>query len=163
MQQTATHRRAELAPKTLNVRRIRATEVPDVVALDARVTGLAKPDYWQDIYHRYGERRAKERFFLIAEQADGAGGVLGFIVGEIRAWEFGSEPCGWVFGLSVDPEARLHGIGQAMFQALCAEVKAAGVTKIRTMVARDNTLHLRFFRGEGMMAGPYLQLEKELE
>ena len=34
---------------------------------------------------------------------------------------------------------------------------------MRTMVARDNRLHLLFFRGEGMMAGPYIQLEKELD
>jgi hypothetical protein len=33
---------------------------------------------------------------------------------------------------------------------------------MRTMVARDNQLHLLFFRGEGMKAGPYIQLEKEL-
>jgi hypothetical protein len=31
------------------------------------------------------------------------------------------------------------------------------------MVARDNRLHLLFFRSEGMMAGPYIQLEKELD
>jgi hypothetical protein len=29
-------------------------------------------------------------------------------------------------------------------------------------VARDNRLHSLFFRGEGMMAGPYIQLEKDL-
>jgi hypothetical protein len=34
---------------------------------------------------------------------------------------------------------------------------------MRTMVARDNRLHLMFFRGEGMMAGPYIQLEKDID
>jgi hypothetical protein len=36
------------------------------------------------------------------------------------------------------------------------------MSKMRTMVARDNRLHSLFFRGEGMMAGPYIQLEKDL-
>jgi len=31
------------------------------------------------------------------------------------------------------------------------------------MVARDGLLPLLFFRSEGMMAGPYIQLEKDLE
>jgi hypothetical protein len=31
------------------------------------------------------------------------------------------------------------------------------------MVARDNHLHMTFFRSEGMMAGPYIQLEKDLD
>ena len=41
-------------------------------------------------------------------------GVLGFIIGEIRAWEFGSTPCGWVFALSVEPKVRLAGVGSAL-------------------------------------------------
>jgi hypothetical protein len=31
------------------------------------------------------------------------------------------------------------------------------------MVARDNLLHLKFFRSEGMTAGPYIQLESAIE
>jgi ribosomal protein S18 acetylase RimI-like enzyme len=145
------------------VRRVRAADIRQVVALDQRVTGLAKPDYWQDIFEGYGRRRQSERHFLIAGVRDQQTPILGFIIGEIRAWEFGSAPCGWVFALSVEPKARQHGIGDALFGAISQEFKKAGVTKMRTMVARDNRLHMLFFRGEGMMAGPYLQLEKELE
>jgi ribosomal protein S18 acetylase RimI-like enzyme len=68
-----------------------------------------------------------------------------------------------VFALSVEPRARQHGVGHALFESISNEFKKAGVTKMRTMVARDNRLHLLFFRGEGMMAGPYLQLEKEID
>jgi GNAT superfamily N-acetyltransferase len=152
------------ATDALAVRRVRAGDITDVIVLDQRVTGLAKPDYWRDVFDRYGERRLNERFFLVAEPAAaGAPSILGFIIGEVRAWEFGSAPCGWVFALSVEPRARLHGIGEALFEAMSREFIKAGVGKMRTMVARDNRLHLMFFRSEGMMAGPYIQLEKELE
>lgn len=149
----------------LAIRPVRATDVPQVIDIDARVTGLAKASYWQEAYERYGKQRTEERFFLVAVPTDRTAdrGILGFIIGEIRAWEFGSAPCGWVFALSVDPDARLGGVGQALFAAISEEFKAAGMTKMRTMVARDNQLHSLFFRGEGMMAGPYLQLEKELD
>jgi GNAT superfamily N-acetyltransferase len=89
--------------------------------------------------------------------------VLGFIIGEIRVWEFGSTPCGWVFALSVEPEMRLHNVGNAMLEAISREFKKAGVSKMRTMVARDGRLPMLFFRSEGMMAGPYIQLEKDLD
>lgn len=150
---------------TVRVRRVKAADMPDLIALDARITKLAKSDYWNDVFHRYGKRRLGERFFLVAESrsGDGSPSVQGFIVGEIRAWEFGSAPCGWVFALSVDPMARLNGIGGALFAAISAEFKKAGVNKMRTMVARDSRLPLMFFRGEGMMAGPYVQLEKDLD
>jgi ribosomal protein S18 acetylase RimI-like enzyme len=156
--------KAAKAKKALRVRRVRLSDIAQVIALDERVTGIAKPDYWQDVFASYGKTRSKERFFLIAH-ADERGSeaqVLGFIIGEVRAWEFGSAPCGWVFALSVLPGARLHGIGRALFDAISAAFKKVGMTKTRTMVARDNMLHSLFFRGEGMMAGPYIQLEKDL-
>ena len=150
---------------SLRIRRARAEDVPLVSALDAEVTGLAKPDYWRDVFERYGERRLDERFVLIAEifGQDRRDPILGFIVGEVRAWEFGSQPCGWVFAFSVEPEARLKGVGTSLFDAIAAEFKHAGVDRMRTMVARDNHLHMTFFRSEGMMAGPYIQLEKDLD
>ena len=150
---------------SLRIRRARAEDVPLVSALDAEVTGLAKPDYWRDVFERYGERRLDERFFLIAEIVgqDRRDPILGFIVGEVRAWEFGSQPCGWVFAFSVEPEARLKGVGTSLFDEIAAEFKRAGVNRMRTMVARDNHLHMTFFRSEGMMAGPYIQLEKDLD
>jgi ribosomal protein S18 acetylase RimI-like enzyme len=149
----------------VRVRRVQAADIPHVIALDTRVTKLAKAEYWNDVFRRYGKQRLHERFFLVAEnRADRADPhVLGFIIGEVRAWEFGSTPCGWVFALSVEPETRLHGIGNALLDAISGEFKKAGVSKMRTMVARDALLPMLFFRSEGMMAGPYIQLEKDLD
>jgi ribosomal protein S18 acetylase RimI-like enzyme len=151
--------------KSVSVRRVRAADMPDIIALDERVTGLAKPDYWDDVFQRYGRRRLAERFFLVAEprEANARTPILGFIIGEVRAWEFGSAPCGWVFALSVEAQARLHGVGEALFEAISAEFRKAGMDRMRTMVARHNLLHLKFFRSEGMMAGPYIQLERALD
>jgi GNAT superfamily N-acetyltransferase len=147
----------------IKVRRAKAPDVGPVASLDERVTRVAKPHYWREVFGHYVRRRLSERFFLVAEAGKGAQTrVVGFIVGEVRAWEFGSPPCGWVFALSVEPEERLHGIGHALLEAIANEFKAAGVSKMRTMVARDNQLPLLFFRSEGMMAGPYIQLEKDL-
>jgi GNAT superfamily N-acetyltransferase len=157
--------RAAKVGDAVRVRRVQAADIPHVVALDARITKLAKAEYWNDAFRRYGKRRPNERFFLVAknrlDRTDSR--VLGFIIGEIRAWEFGSMPCGWVFALSVEPAMRLHGVGSALLEAVSGEFKKAGVGKMRTMVARDARLPLLFFRSEGMMAGPYIQLEKDID
>jgi len=155
---------AEETDTTVRVRRVQAGDISNVIALDARVTKLAKAEYWNDIFLRYGRHRRREQFFLVAENSGDREGsrLLGFIIGEIRAWEFGSTPCGWVFALSVEPNMRLHGVGSALLEAISTEFKKAGVDKMRTMVARDSRLPLLFFRSEGMMAGPYIQLEKDL-
>lgn len=155
---------AAQSDRAFTVRGVRADDIAHVIALDKRITGLAKPKYWHDVFARYGGDLGHERSFLVAEARDKPRTpVLGFIIGEVRAWEFGSAPCGWVFALSVESRARLQGVGEALFDAISRQFKAAGVDKMRTMVARDNRLHLMFFRSEGMTAGPYLQLEKEIE
>lgn len=147
----------------ITIRRVAADDLPRIAGLDQRVTGQAKPDYWRDIFERYATRRVGQRFFLVAEAAAGEHPVLGYIVGEVRGWEFGSEPCGWVFAFSVEPDTRQQGIGEQLFQAISDAFKTAGVKTMRTMVPRQNQLHMAFFRSEGMVAGPYIQLEKELE
>ncbi|MEM1050019.1 MAG: GNAT family N-acetyltransferase [Pseudomonadota bacterium] len=155
---------ASAVPSPVAIRRAVADDLAAVIALDERVTGIGKPEYWQDIFERYSRRRPDQRFFLVAEKvpADEADGFLGFAVGEVRAWEFGSEPCGWVFAISVSPETRLRGVGKSLFRAMAAQFREVGITVMRTMVARDNPLHMAFFRSEGMSGGPYLQLEMDL-
>ncbi len=149
----------------MRVRRVRSADMPDVVALDTRVTKLAKADYWNDVFRRFGRQRSHERFFLVAEDRTdrAAPRIFGFVIGEVRAWEFGSEPCGWVFALSVEPDLRLRGTGSALIEAISREFKKVGIGRMRTMVARDARLPLLFFRSEGMIAGPYIQLEKDLD
>jgi ribosomal protein S18 acetylase RimI-like enzyme len=151
----------EQDPKFRNivVRSARSADVPAISSLDERITGMAKPDYWQDMFARYGERPS--RFFLVAE-GDGQG-LAGFIIGEVRAWEFGSPPSGWVFALGVDPAARLRKIGSHLFDAICACLAKTGVDTVRTMLARDDSLNMAFFRSQGMMGGPFIQLEMPLD
>ena len=144
----------------LRVRPVDAADLGQVIAIDAEVTGLEKTDYWYELFHRYGGGRTRQRLFLVAESGDA---IHGFIIGEVRDWEFGSAPCGWVFGLSVRQRARLGGVGARMLQAICEGFRHAGVSKVRTLLARDNGLVLSFFRSQGMMAGPFIQLETPLD
>ncbi len=135
-------------------------DLPGVIALDKEVTGLLKPDYWRDMFARYGAPPAESRFFLVAQVGDR---IDGFIVGEVRAWEFGSPPCGWIFAVQVRPQQRVRGLGSRLFDAVCDGFRAAGVDRVRTMLARDNTVIHAFFRSQGMIAGPFIQLEMHLD
>lgn len=140
----------------------RASDLDAVVALDAANSGAAKPEYWQDILDRFTQEKPRnKRYFLVGKSPDGE--LLGFIVGEIRAWEFGSPPCGWVLALNVTAEHREKGIGTTLFDALCREIKKDGMTTIRTMVRVTDKVNLSFFRGEGLAAGPYIELERQLD
>jgi ribosomal protein S18 acetylase RimI-like enzyme len=142
----------------MHLKKIRASRKGDlaqIVEIDALITGLRKPAYWTGVLKRYGGR-----FFLVFHEGDL---IQGYVVGEIRDWEFGAPPCGWVFGLGVRPQARLAGIGARLLEALCERFRASGVDTVRTLLARDNALVLAFFRSQGMMAAPFIALEKRLD
>jgi ribosomal protein S18 acetylase RimI-like enzyme len=143
----------------VRVRNVQAADLDQVAAIDLAITRLPKPDYWAQIHRRYGGGRRQQRFFLVAESA---GRIEGFVIGEVRDWEFGSPRCGWVFAISVRPETRLAGIGSRLLEAICAGFRRQGVTKVRTLLARNNPLILSFFRSQGMMAAPFIPLELDL-
>ena len=89
--------------------------------------------------------------------------ITGIGSGAVRAWEFGAPPNGWVFALAGDPAVRLRKIGSRLFDAICACLAKAGVDTVRTMLARDDSLNMAFFRSQGMMGGPFIQLEMPLD
>ena len=152
--------RAKAPGATLVIRPVRRRDLDPVIAIDSVFTGLEKRAYWLSVYRRYGAGTHPERAFLVAELGDR---VVGFVIGEVRDWEFGSPPCGWVFAIDVQQGVRLDGIGTRLLEAIAACFRAAGVTKLRTMLMRDNTLILSFFRSQGMMAGPLISLEMDID
>jgi hypothetical protein len=117
------------------------TDLDAVIEIDDVGPKEEKPAYWRGIFAHYGSGEKKDRIFLVAE----AGGeIVGFIAGEVRAWEFGSAPCGWVFALAVSPRMR-------------------GAATVRTMVDRNNKVTLSFFRSRGLRSGRYIELEREID
>ena len=144
----------------LTIRNARPEDIDAIIALDDVGPKEEKPAYWRGVFDHYVKGGKKDRLFLVAETG---GEVVGFISGEVRAWEFGSPPCGWVFALAVSPELRGTGVGKRMFEEICRRLKAAGVSTVRTMVDRNFKMTLSFFRGQGLRTGRYIELEKEID
>jgi len=144
----------------VTIRNAVSADLAAVIELDMANLQEEKPAFWRDMFKRFVENSSENRIFLVAEAADLE---VGFIVAEVRAWEFGSTPCGWVFALGVTPRSRELGVGKLMFEAVCARLKTAGIKTVRTMVDRENKLTLSFFRSQGLRTGRYIELEKLLD
>ncbi|MHA1536699.1 MAG: GNAT family N-acetyltransferase [Alphaproteobacteria bacterium] len=146
--------------RNIVIRRARNEDLPALIDLDEAVTGVRKADYWSHAIEHY-RRKPDERAIFVAEDAVNQA-HLGSIAGEVGAWEFGSAPCGWIFAILVDPESRQGYVGTGLLEAMLDLFRRAGITQMRTMVSRDNVLLMAFFRSQGMMAGPYLELEMDI-
>lgn len=141
------------------VRGARVGDVGGVVAIDADTGSRGLEGYWRDRI-AWSLAGRPERCFLVAEVS---GELVGFIIGEVRAWEFGSPPAGWIFAIGVRESARQHGVGTLLFERICDHFERLGVRQVRTMLSKDDVLVMSFFRAQGMMAGPFIQLEMNLE
>ena len=142
--------------ENLSIRTAIQSDLESVIALDHVSTREAKPDYWRGIFSHYAADSRKDRFFHVAETSDA---VIGFIVGEIRAWEFGSPPCGWVFALTVAPHAREMNIATRLFEEISGQMKRAGVSLVRTMVSLEDAETMSFFRSVGLRTGRFIELK----
>jgi ribosomal protein S18 acetylase RimI-like enzyme len=149
------------APGTaIEVRDLRQVHLEEVVRIDALHTGESKPQYWQRVFDEFLSSDGESRVGLAAE-FDGR--MIGYLVGDVRAFEFGSEVCGWVFAVGVDPGESRTGVASALLEHGCERFRKAGVTRVRTMVRRNDVAVLSFFRANGFAGGSFVQLERDLE
>ena len=136
-------------------------DLAGVIRLDARLTGRRKPTYWKTVFREFvATSRSSSRVGLAAR--DGAR-LCGYLLGEVRAFEFGSTPCGWIFAVGVDPSQAHHGIGSALVAQAGRRFARASVATVRTMVARNDVSMLAFFRSNGFVGGSFTQLELGLD
>jgi ribosomal protein S18 acetylase RimI-like enzyme len=144
-----------MMPMTLGP--LRDSDLLAVIRLDARLTGRRKAAYWKTLFGEFvAAGRTPGRVGLAARHGNQ---LSGYLLGEVRAFEFGSAPCGWIFAVGVAPEQVHHGIGSALVAEAGRRFGRAGVSTVRTMVGRSDVAMLAFFRSNGFVGGSFTQLE----
>jgi ribosomal protein S18 acetylase RimI-like enzyme len=138
----------------ITVREAEFSELSGIVALDAKITGFARLDFWNDLVRQAPGRGSP--CILVARSADT---IIGYAVGEIRSWPVRAPACGWLYAIGVDKEFRQRKVASALLTELIARFKKLGVTAIRTVIDVDDYLLLSFLRSFGMSAGPFVELE----
>lgn len=142
------------------IRPLAAADFDQVVAIDAWHTGTAKPEYWRRVFAAFLAPAEDALRVGLAAELDGR--LAGYVFGEARAFEFGSEPCGWVFAVGVAEPHLRHGVASRLLSALNRRFREAGLGLVRTMVRRNEVPVLSFFRASGFAGGPYVELELPL-
>ncbi len=91
------------------------------------------------------------------------GNIVGFIIGEIRIWEFGiGEKTGWIRILGVDPDFQRSGIGRKLGEALLEHFERRGIKRVRTMAEWYTGDLISYFKSLGFNMLNMIPLEKEL-
>jgi len=129
----------------LKVRSISELDLDDIVRIGELTRNLYQPDLWEERVTYYLRRDPESS--VVAERE---GRVVGFMLGDVRAGEFGiEEPSGWIEVLGVAPEAGGRGVGRAMGEEMLARYRARGVGSVRTMVDESMPEVEKFFTALG--------------
>ena len=149
-------------PDTHTGTRIRPLDELDIgaiVRIDERISGVYRPDVWEQRVAYYLRRDPGA-----SQVAEVDGKVVGFMLGDLRAGEFGlEEPGGWIERFGLDPDHRGRDLGRMMFDAMVVHFRAGGARSVRTLVDRNDTGVAGFLRAMGFAPSPLEALEMRLE
>jgi GNAT superfamily N-acetyltransferase len=139
--------------------------IKDIVRIEKRIErklGIIneeRMEYLKEVT-RYNIERSDPMLSLGAELD---GNIVGFIIGEIRIWEFGiAEKTGWIRILGVDPDFQRRGIGRKLGEALLEHFERRGIKRVRTMAEWYTGDLISFFKSLGFNMLNMIPLEKEL-
>lgn len=148
------------ATATLTVRKLRPADLEAVIALDAKITGRRREEFFQ-----LKLRQALEDTGIQLSLAADAGGMLrGFLLARVYYGEFGQlERAAVLETLGVHPDFRGQGIGAALIDQLYMNLRGLGITRLDTLVDWTSQDLLAFFAHEGFVPSPRLALELRLD
>ncbi|HTR97182.1 MAG TPA: GNAT family N-acetyltransferase [Candidatus Acidoferrales bacterium] len=142
----------------VRIRPLDELDLSGIVRIDEKIGGRYRPEIWEQRVMFYTRRDPGA-----SQVAEANGRVIGFMLGDCRAGEFGlEEPSGWIERFGIDPEFRGQDIGRRMFDAMCAHFRAEGATRVRTLVDRNDPALAGFLGAIGFRDSALTALERTI-
>lgn len=143
----------------IRVRPLDELDIGSIVRIDERITGKYRPDVWEQRVGYYMRRDPDS-----SQVAEVDGKVVGFMLGDVRAGEFGlEEPSGWIERFGIDPDHRGKDLGKRMFEAILAHFRAEGASTVRTLVNQQDAEVAGFLQALGFAPSSLQALERKFQ
>ncbi len=145
--------------KEIYVRSLERRDLPSIVAMEERITGVARPQYWEQRIE-ISEAIRPHWTSLVAEFDNR---FVGFLFGRAGELEFGLPgTIAWVETIGVDPAYRGRGIARELIEEFISSAEDHGIKTIFTLVTIGQTDMQSFFSRQGFAQGKMLHYQKEL-
>ena len=142
----------------VRIRPLDELDISGISRIDEKISGIYRPDVWETRVMYYTRRDPGA-----SQVAELGGKVVGFMLGDLRAGEFGlDEPSGWIERFGIDPDQRGKDFGKQMFAAMCHHFKERGAVMVRTLVDKKETGVTGFLDALGFKPSPLQALEIQL-
>ncbi len=142
----------------IKIRKLTARDIDAVMKIDEKITGKPQEAYWAGKIASYLSR---EPDACLAAEINGK--VVGFVLGDIRGWEYTIPLCGWIDIMGVDISYQGKGVGKLLIEALFEIFKNSEVETVVTVVNWNDGDLIDYFRSQGFERGEYINLVKKLK
>ena len=140
------------------VRALDELDIGSIVRIDERISGVYRPEFWEQRVGYYLRRDPEA-----SQVAEVGGKVVGFMLGDLRAGEFGlEEPSGWIERFGIDPDFRGRDLGRLLFDAIVRHFRKQGAVAVRTLVDGGESGVAGFLTALGFAPSPLQALEMRL-
>lgn len=144
--------------KNVYVRNLEKNDLAAIVNIEERVTGIARPQYWEKRIE-ISEAIRPHWASLIAEVDNR---VAGFLLGRAGELEFGLPgTVAWIEIIGVDPARRHQGIARSLIEQFSNSAEDHGIKTIFTLVNSQQSDMQQFFKRLGFAQGRMLHFQKE--
>ncbi|HYA29176.1 MAG TPA: GNAT family N-acetyltransferase [Acidobacteriota bacterium] len=145
--------------KEIRVRNMEKEDLPAIVDMEERQTGVARPHYWEKRIEM-SEAIRPHWASLVAEMDNR---VVGFILGRAGELEFGLPgTVAWIEMIGVHPVYRRRGVAQAMVEQFAESAEDHGIRTVFTLVTSNHAEMQDFFSRLGFVQGKMLHYQKEI-
>jgi ribosomal protein S18 acetylase RimI-like enzyme len=142
-----------------DVRALKAGDLGDIIRIDQKVTGRKREAYIRELVDEAMSDSAV-RVSLVA-RVDGI--AVGFVMARTDFGDYGRvEPVAVLDTIGVDPDYAHRGVGHALLSQLFANLRALGVERVETVVARENFGLLGFFYDAAFEQSQRLSFDKRV-
>jgi len=139
------------------VRPLEASDIDAIVAIDEKLSGQTRKDYWR---RRLDIASLRPPWMSVVAETDGR--LVGFLLGWVGESEFGiARPTGWVDLIGVDPAYRSRGVARALLDRFVEsgrELRA--LERVATLIDLGQVDVREFFLRQGFQPGRMVQLER---
>ena len=146
----------------VHIRPMAIDDLSAIVALDARVNGQPRANYFERrLASAVWDRDGSDAVFLVAQSTDE---VAGFIMGALTYGEFGlPQTTALIDSIAIEPAFARRGLGNRLVTEFVAASRVGGATAIYTLVNWDAWELLTFFHSLGFALAPTIPLELRLD
>lgn len=141
--------------KTVSIRKMVPEDVAKILEIDRKLVGKERSPSWPQRVTRYLEMY----YPPLCHVAEINGQLVGFILGDIRGWEYALAPSGWIDIMGVAPEFQGQGIGQKLLEAFAGECQQRKM-KTHIMVREADDRLQRFLAEAGFHRGELIEFER---